>query len=403
MSLPNLAGPGASAPASIASSARIPTIPSQGMPSRSGGLPGSSTSAVPSVISAVAGATAGSGLASEQPAVSVVTPTATVGGAPAPAASGFDPRSSGNVAVNFGLPGTEVKGTLLETCSDPNVDIVILGFLSEVAYGASIYPRLQLNPCMASTQSSQMKKLAPGLFYYPTIEADIIQCQTKYGKKIFLGIGGEGNTLPLASDEDAITFANHVWELFGPLGHIDPSLRPFGSAVLDGYDLNKQDECAANFDTFGATLRSHFSADTARDYFLSAAPGCSYPDISIHPGYLAQSDFVWPRFYNNSRCEIGSAGFLGAVKGWSAAVAENAIPSRDSTPGRTHLYIGLPARQDVVSILAGLLATAKEAIQQQQEEGGLGGVMIAVLGKGGDGLGLRGVLGAVKAALGALV
>jgi hypothetical protein len=91
---------------------------------------------------------------------------------------------------------------------------------------------------MTSTQSSQMKKLAPGLSYYPTVEADITECQTKYGKKIFLSIGGEGNTLPLASDEDAITFADHVWKLFGPPGHIDPSLRPFGSAVLDGYDLS---------------------------------------------------------------------------------------------------------------------------------------------------------------------
>jgi hypothetical protein len=91
---------------------------------------------------------------------------------------------------------------------------------------------------MTSTQTSQMKKLAPGLSYYPTVEADITECQTKYRKKIFLSIGGEGNTLPLASDEDAITFANHVWELFGSPGHIDPSLRPFGSAVLDGYDLS---------------------------------------------------------------------------------------------------------------------------------------------------------------------
>ncbi|KAH6649780.1 glycoside hydrolase superfamily [Chaetomium tenue] len=380
------------------------------MPSRSGGLPDFSTSVVPSLASAVAGETDDACVASVEPTENVATPTPnpTVGviGAPTPVASGFDPQSSGNVAVTFGLPGAEVEGALLEICSDPNVDIVILGFLSEVTYGASIYPRLQLNPCMTNTQTSQMKKLAPGLFYYPTIEADITECQTKYGKKIFLSIGGEGNTLPLASDEDAITFADHVWELFGPPGHIDPSLRPFGSAVLDGYDLNKQDECAANFDTFAATLRSHFGADTARDYFLSATPGCSYPDISVHPGYLAQSNFVWPRFYNNSRCEIGSNGFLGAVKGWSAALADNAPPSRDSTPGKTHLYIGLPARQDVVPPLAGLLAQAGEAVQQQQV-GGLGGVMVTVLGgdKGGgeDGDGLSGLLGAVKGVLGGLV
>jgi hypothetical protein len=48
------------------------------------------------------------------------------------------------VAVYFGQLETDVKVSLLETCADPNVDIVILGFLSDVTFGESIYPRLQL-------------------------------------------------------------------------------------------------------------------------------------------------------------------------------------------------------------------------------------------------------------------
>ncbi|EAQ92353.1 hypothetical protein CHGG_00588 [Chaetomium globosum CBS 148.51] len=387
------------------------------MPSRSGSLPDFSTSVVPSLAPAVAGETDDACVASVQPTENGATPTpnptAATTGAPAHVASDFDPQSSGNVAVTFGLPGAEVEGTLLEICSDPNVDVVILGFLSEVTYGVSIYPRLQLNPCMTSTQSSQMKKLAPGLSYYPTIEADITECQTKYGKKIFLSIGGEGNTLPLASDEDAITFVNlRLGNSSGPQVILTLRSAPFGSAVLDGYDLNTQTRrmAPANFDTFATTLRSHFGADTARDYFLSATPGCSYLDISIHPGYLAQSNFVWPRFYNNSRCEIGSAGFLGAIKGWSAALAGNALPSLDSTPGRTHLYIGLPARQDMVPALAGLLAQANEVVQQQQQQqqvGGLGGVLVTVLGEDRgverDGLDLGRLLEGVKGVLGGLV
>jgi len=83
-----------------------------------------------------------------------------------------------------------------------------------------------------------MKELAPGLSFYRTLEGDIAQCQTKYGKKIFLSIGRPGNSVPLKSDEEAIDFANRLWELFGPAGKIDPTLRPFGSAVLDGFDLS---------------------------------------------------------------------------------------------------------------------------------------------------------------------
>jgi hypothetical protein len=83
-----------------------------------------------------------------------------------------------------------------------------------------------------------MRQQAPGLAFYSTLEADIAQCQARYGKKILLSIGGQGNSLPLASDQDAIAFADRLWELFRPAGKIDPALRPFGSAILDGFDLS---------------------------------------------------------------------------------------------------------------------------------------------------------------------
>lgn len=222
-----------------------PSVPAQGIPSRSGasGVPGFLTSVIPGV----SGVPAGSG----QPAIAVPTLAAE------PAASVFNPRSPDNVAVNYGQPETVEKRSLSETCADPNIDIVILGFLTHVVFGDGIYPRLQLvcppspvppstaatnepeqSPSFTSTQTSLMKQLAPGLAFYPTFESDITQCQTKYGKKIFLSIGGAGNSLPLASDQAAITFADRVWELFGPAGHVDPALRPFGSAVLDGFDLS---------------------------------------------------------------------------------------------------------------------------------------------------------------------
>ncbi|KAK4151439.1 glycoside hydrolase superfamily [Chaetomidium leptoderma] len=342
-----------------------PALPSLSLPDPSeSGLPGFSTSVIPTATSAVARVTAPNPT-NAQSSINVpspsLNPTAPVGGVLAPVASVFNPRSPGNVAVHFGHPGTEVKTSLAETCADPSVDIIILGFLTDVTYGRrSIYPRLQLSPCLPNTPTTQMRRLAPGLSFYPTLETDILRCQTKHGKKILLSIGGEGNTLPLASDEDAITFANHLWALFGPAGRIDPGLRPFGSVVLDGFDLNKQDECAANYDTFAATLRSHFlsvdnnNTDTAgRDYFLSAAPGCSFPDISIHPGYLAQSNFVWPRFYNDSKCGLGSDGFLKAVERWSSAISDNVVPMRDSSAFKTRLYIGLPAELEVFAGLLG--------------------------------------------------
>lgn len=144
----------------------------------------------------------------------------------------------------------------METCADKNVDIVILGFLTHITFGGSTYPRLQLvssrqirqadivsdgheqSPGIPSTQTPEMLRMAPGLSFYGTLEADIKQCQIKYGKKILLSLGGTGNSLLLGSDQDALAFANNLWELFGPIGKVDPSLRPFGAAVLDGFDLS---------------------------------------------------------------------------------------------------------------------------------------------------------------------
>ncbi|KAK4104282.1 glycoside hydrolase family 18 protein [Parathielavia hyrcaniae] len=263
-------------------------------------------------------------------------------------------------------------------CADTSANIVVLGSLTPVTSDGSTYPRLQLSPSLARTQTSRMRQLAPGLSTYPALEGDIAQCQTIHDKKILLSIGGRGNSLPLASGQDATAFADRVSEFFGPTGRIDPALRPFGSAVPDGFDLSenhtdKQEGHAAHYDTFAATLRSHFAADKSnKDYFLSAAPRCSYPDKSIHPGYLVQSNFVWPRFYDDPECGVDTDGFLEAVKDWSDALRDGVVSMRDSTGFRIWLYIGLSARLDAVSELLGLRVPEN-----------LGGVMVTVTSDGG--------------------
>ncbi|KAK4121118.1 glycoside hydrolase family 18 protein [Parathielavia appendiculata] len=140
---------------------------------------------------------------------------------------------------------------------------------------------------------------------------------------------------------------------------IDPALRPCGSAVLGGFDMNKQGEQAANFDTFAATLRSHFAADKSKVYFLSAAPGCSYPDKSVHPGYLVQSNFVWPRFYDDPEYGIASV--------------------RDSTAFQTRIYIGLSARLDTVFGLLGPPVREKLWGVMLAPDNGAGGMVTGLL------------------------
>ncbi|KAG6804802.1 hypothetical protein H0H93_006664, partial [Arthromyces matolae] len=55
------------------------------------------------------------------------------------------------------------------------------------------------------------------------------------------------------------------------------STRPFGTAVLDGIDLDIESGNSKYYDSFINQLRSHTDA-ASKTYYLTAAPQCPYPD-----------------------------------------------------------------------------------------------------------------------------
>jgi chitinase len=64
------------------------------------------------------------------------------------------------------------------------------------------------------------------------LASDINACQAK-GKIVTLSIAGAFSDVALASDSQAEQFADTIWNLF--LGG-SSTMRPFGDAILDGYD-----------------------------------------------------------------------------------------------------------------------------------------------------------------------
>lgn len=64
------------------------------------------------------------------------------------------------------------------------------------------------------------------------LASDIEKCQAK-GKIVTLSIGGANGDVGFTSDSQAEEFADTIWNLF--LGG-SSSMRPFGNAILDGYD-----------------------------------------------------------------------------------------------------------------------------------------------------------------------
>ncbi|KAI5361241.1 Putative glycoside hydrolase family 18, catalytic domain, glycosyl hydrolase family 18 (GH18) active [Septoria linicola] len=77
-------------------------------------------------------------------------------------------------------------------------------------------------------------------------------------------------------------------------------LRPFGDAVIDGFDIDLESS-TQNFLPFVRRLRELMDANSAKSYFMTAAPQCPYPDAAV--SQLLDSDVrfdaVFVQFYNN--------------------------------------------------------------------------------------------------------
>jgi chitinase len=103
-----------------------------------------------------------------------------------------------------------------------------------------------------------------------------------------------------ATDSAAILGANLIWETFGPLQPSSSAPRPFGSSVVDGFDFDFETR-VQNMATFANQLRRLMDADTEKQWLLTAAPQCPYPDIANEEmlNGTISFDAIWIQFYNN--------------------------------------------------------------------------------------------------------
>jgi len=294
--------------------------------------------------------------------------TATSTATPSAAAT-FNARAIDNVAVYYGQSPSTQTSDLQTLCEDPNVNIVILAFVTSF-FSPTGMPSVDFGPgCTGST--SQQQITAPGLQDCTSLAPAISTCQSR-GKKVLVSLGGyTGNsTLPTASS--ATQLASNLWDLFGagtgPLSL--PVLRPFGPNItLDGFDLDNETHDPAHYDTLASAFRSFFAADTSKPYYLSAAPQCPYPDASIPLSALAQTDFVFVQFYNNPSCDLSGDGFGASFATWSADLAQ--------LSNTTRVFVGAGAFSGAGSgYVPGDALGGRVALAQQGNVGNLGGVML---------------------------
>lgn len=136
---------------------------------------------------------------------------------------------------------------------------------------------------------------------------DIKTCQSQ-GKTIILSIGGATYTEGgFSSPAEASSWANTIWAMFGPEQSGSSVNRPFGSAVIDGFDIDVE-AVSANLAAFASQLRSNMdsAATNTKKYILSAAPQCPFPDLANQDMLNAvKFDYVAVQFYNNY-CGVNS-------------------------------------------------------------------------------------------------
>jgi len=119
------------------------------------------------------------------------------------------------------------------------------------------------------------------------------------------------------------------------------SMRPFGTAVFDGVDLDIEQGDSTGYVAFIAQLRQYFTT-ASKQYHISAAPQCPSPDF-LGPGNgspftVSWFDYVWIQFYNNN-CGLNAYPQRYNFNTWAAWAATAVNPS-------TKIFIGAPASSD---------------------------------------------------------
>lgn len=157
-----------------------------------------------------------------------------------------------------------------------------------------------------------------------------------------LSLGGDAYTEGgFTSAALATTGAETTWAQFGPVQSSSSALRPFGTAVLDGFDFDFEAN-VSNMAVFANRLRALMDAAGGKKYYLSAAPQCPFPDwynkdiIDNVP-----LDWVNVQFYNNG---CGASSYVpGAATQWNFNFDQWDTWARGSKNPAARVLLGVPA------------------------------------------------------------
>ncbi|KIP11453.1 carbohydrate-binding module family 5 protein [Phlebiopsis gigantea 11061_1 CR5-6] len=261
-------------------------------------------------------------------------------------------------AANFQKP-------LAFYCQDDAIDVFPLAFLN-VFFGTGGEPSINLaNVCNPTDNATFSGTNLPNC---ASVGTDIKTCQSK-GKIVTMSLGGATGSVGFSSDSQGETFADTVWNLF--LGGTS-SIRPFGDAVLDGVDLDIEGGTSTGYAAFVNRIRSHASG-ASKQYYVTAAPQCVYPDASLGGVLNAASfDAIYVQFYNNP-CGLQA---FDSASGWDFGLWDNWARTISPNPN-VKVYVGAPASSTAAGTGYEPIGTLSSiAVQMRQSFPSFGGVML---------------------------
>ncbi|KAK1276755.1 hypothetical protein QJS04_geneDACA011142 [Acorus gramineus] len=225
--------------------------------------------------------------------------------------------AGGGIATYWGQNGGE--GRLYEACATGNYAYVNIAFLN--VFGSGRTPSLDLSG-----------HCTPSAGTCTGISRGIRGCQSM-DVKVMLSLGGTIGQYSLSSSDDARQLADYLWNNY--LGGSSPN-RPLGPAVLDGIDFDiERPYHSAHYDDLARFLSAY--SQRGRKVYLSAAPQCIYPDLSLGPALATGLfDYVWVQFYNNQPCQYNGGSIGNLVSSWNRWT---------SSVKAGKIFLGVPAKR----------------------------------------------------------
>jgi chitinase len=119
--------------------------------------------------------------------------------------------------------------------------------------------------------------------------------------------------------------------------------------------LDIEGGAATGYAAFVNQMRTHYAADTSKQYYISGAPQCPYPDAYLGTTLnSAWFDFVWVQFYNNY-CSVQGGSFNYATwDQWATGTSINknvrifiGVPGSTTAAGSG--YVPLSALESTIS------------------------------------------------------